>query len=272
MGLAAAFDNLTGRGNTAIGYFALSRNLAGNENTAVGLSALEDLNGGIRNTAVGKRAGRLSTTGSDNIYLGAEVPGAAGESNTMYLGRLGTQTRTFIAGVRGITTGVNDAVPVMIDSNGQLGTACRLLRRAPSASHAKRVSPSQPRKTRKVAVGGDELTAVLDRDSGEIGVRHQRSLDVRAQPNEDVPVVPARRDHHRAWLLDEPLTERERRWHGRGRIEDPGICDDTKKAGEDNFTQGKRLWRGRHAPEPGRVTRVLRCVLPVGVDQHVDVR
>ncbi len=32
------------------------------------------------------------------------------------------QTKTFIAGIRGRTTGVNDAVTVLIDSNGQLGT------------------------------------------------------------------------------------------------------------------------------------------------------
>ena len=40
----------------------------------------------------------------------------------MYLGKVGTQTTTFIAGVHGITTGVADAVDVMIDSSGQLGT------------------------------------------------------------------------------------------------------------------------------------------------------
>jgi len=34
----------------------------------------------------------------------------------------GAQTRAFIAGVRGVTTGANNAIAVMIDSNGQLGT------------------------------------------------------------------------------------------------------------------------------------------------------
>ena len=38
----------------------------------------------------------------------------------MYLG--GTQTKAFIAGVRGITTVNANAIPVMIDSAGQLGT------------------------------------------------------------------------------------------------------------------------------------------------------
>jgi hypothetical protein len=46
----------------------------------------------------------------------------AGESNTIYLGLQGLQNKTFIAGIRGITTGVNNAVPVVIDANGQLGT------------------------------------------------------------------------------------------------------------------------------------------------------
>ena len=40
----------------------------------------------------------------------------------MYLGLQGTQTKTVIAGIRGITTGIADALPVVIDSAGQLGT------------------------------------------------------------------------------------------------------------------------------------------------------
>jgi hypothetical protein len=63
-----------------------------------------------------------SGVGSNNIYLGAGVLGVSGESNSIYLGKLGTQTRTFIAGIRGITTVNADAIPVMIDSAGQLGT------------------------------------------------------------------------------------------------------------------------------------------------------
>ena len=38
------------------------------------------------------------------------------------LGDSATQTRFFASGVRGVTTGNNDAIPVLIDSNGQLGT------------------------------------------------------------------------------------------------------------------------------------------------------
>lgn len=45
-----------------------------------------------------------------------------GDSGQIKIGTEGTQTKTFIAGIRGITTGVAGAVTVMIDSEGQLGT------------------------------------------------------------------------------------------------------------------------------------------------------
>jgi hypothetical protein len=45
----------------------------------------------------------------------------AGESDTIRIGDA-EQTRAFIAGIRGKTTGVADAIAVLIDSNGQLGT------------------------------------------------------------------------------------------------------------------------------------------------------
>jgi hypothetical protein len=47
--------------------------------------------------------------------------GVDGESDTICIGSE-FQTRTFIAAIR-VTTGIADAVNVVIDSNGQLGTA-----------------------------------------------------------------------------------------------------------------------------------------------------
>jgi len=35
---------------------------------------------------------------------------------------MGSQTRTFITGIRGVTTGSGHRVAVLIDTNGQLGT------------------------------------------------------------------------------------------------------------------------------------------------------
>src|SRR6185503_7516937 len=57
---------------------------------------------------------------SHNIVIGAI--GSAGDSGTIRIGTDLAQTSFFAAGVRGVTTSVNDAVAVVIDSNGQLGT------------------------------------------------------------------------------------------------------------------------------------------------------
>jgi hypothetical protein len=123
IGEQAARANIDGRANIAIGSSALEGNTSGEFNTATGVAALFGNTNGSSNVAVGHLAGANATNGSNNIYLGADVQGVANESNTMYLGRVGTQTKTLIAGVRGVTPTNSDALPVVIDSAGQLGTA-----------------------------------------------------------------------------------------------------------------------------------------------------
>jgi endosialidase-like protein len=118
-GIGALSANITGFGNTSIGGASMASNTAGFQNTAVGQNSLMQSTGNF-NVAIGQSAGANATSGSNNIYLGPLVLGTAGESNTMYLG--GTQTKTVIAGVRGTTTINANAIPVMIDSAGQLGT------------------------------------------------------------------------------------------------------------------------------------------------------
>ena len=118
-GYFTMINNTTGSQNAAFGSSALSANTTGSGNTAVGLAALQD-NTGSNNVAVGRQAGRDGTNGTNNIYLGASVFGVAGESNTMYLGRQGTQTATYIAGIRGTT--VTGGEVVMIDAAGRLGS------------------------------------------------------------------------------------------------------------------------------------------------------
>lgn len=112
------FSNTTGSSNTATGVNALNLNETGKGNTAQGRGALSHTTGSF-NTAVGYNAGGTLTTGHDNVDI--QAAGVAGESNTM---RIGTakQTNTFISGIRGVTTANANAVPVVIDSAGQLGT------------------------------------------------------------------------------------------------------------------------------------------------------
>ena len=112
-------ENATGFGNTAAGVSALHFNHAGNNNTGMGRHALRNTTGND-NAALGFAAGLNATTGSNNIYVGTNVVGEAGESNTMYLGRVGTQTKTVIAGVRG--TGVVGGEMVLVDSAGRFGS------------------------------------------------------------------------------------------------------------------------------------------------------
>src|SRR5205823_1957947 len=116
-GVGALYYNKTGYGNTANGWSALNTNTAGFNNTADGFDALFH-NTGSNNIAVGANAGITLTTGSNNIDIGAA--GVAGESNTIRIGKSGTQQKTFIAGISGKT--VASGVGVFISANGQLGT------------------------------------------------------------------------------------------------------------------------------------------------------
>ncbi len=118
-GHQALHSNTTGGTNTAIGGSALQDNTTGNQNTAIGSSALL-VTTGNRNTALGSNAGLFLTTGSDNIMIGSN--GQPADSDTIRIGHQGTQTKTFIAGIRGVTTVNANAIPVLIDGTGQLGT------------------------------------------------------------------------------------------------------------------------------------------------------
>jgi endosialidase-like protein len=117
-GVSALYSNTTGNNNTAHGWVALYYNTSGSNNTAQGFQALEHSTGS-NNIALGSNAGVSLTTGSNNIDIGNA--GVAGESATIRIGN-GNQTKTFIAAIRGKTTVNANAVPVVIDSAGQLGT------------------------------------------------------------------------------------------------------------------------------------------------------
>jgi Chaperone of endosialidase len=119
-GLGALLSNTTGIGNTAEGGDALVSNTSGGGNTAIGEGALSSNTIGNNNIALGAFAGHDLTTGNQNIVIG-NPNAVAGESNTMRIGG-SSQTRAFIAGIRGVATGNADAIAVLIDSDGQLGT------------------------------------------------------------------------------------------------------------------------------------------------------
>lgn len=140
-GFNTAFGNQAMNGassaasNTSIGAFTLLSGGNGGSNTALGHSALQNCTSGSTNTALGRNALQNFLTGTNNIgvgnnagtaYTGAESTnivigntGVVGESSVI---RIGTaQTKAFVAGINGITTG-GAAVAVLIDGSGQLGT------------------------------------------------------------------------------------------------------------------------------------------------------
>jgi hypothetical protein len=115
----AALEQATGSYNTVSGGNAAQANTTGSNNSAFGTAALNLNTTGNGNTAIGYYAG-YNVTGSNNIEIGSG--GTSSDNGAIRIGTLGIHTSFFAAGVTGVTTGSNNAVPVVIDSNGQLGT------------------------------------------------------------------------------------------------------------------------------------------------------
>jgi hypothetical protein len=118
-GAYALLNNTTGINNTASGAGALQSNTIGKYNTAVGVDALVDNIAGTNNIAVGIQAGQ-QVTGDYNIDIGSF--GTSSDNGVVRIGTPGNQISFFVAGVTGVTTGDSNAIPVLIDANGQLGT------------------------------------------------------------------------------------------------------------------------------------------------------
>jgi hypothetical protein len=109
-GSAALTTSTTGNGNTADGSRALHDNKTGERNTAIGFNSLQYNVSGSFNVAVGAGAGRSVSTANDVICIGRGIDGA-NVSNTCFIGN-----------IRGVTTRKANALPVVIDEDGQLGT------------------------------------------------------------------------------------------------------------------------------------------------------
>jgi uncharacterized coiled-coil protein SlyX len=107
-GVNALANNLTGDNNTANGFDALQHNTNGQQNTAIGDLSLVNNSSGDRNIALGHFAGSGVTTADEVICIGS--PGA------------NVSMSCFIGHIRGVTTANADAIPVLVDSDGQLGT------------------------------------------------------------------------------------------------------------------------------------------------------
>jgi uncharacterized coiled-coil protein SlyX len=123
-GAFALFNDTTGQVNTATGVEALLNNTTGANNTADGVDALENSTRD-NNTAVGISALRSLTTGTSNTALGSGAGiNVTTADQVICIGTNGVNVSNacFIGSIRGVTTQNADAIPVVIDSFGQLGT------------------------------------------------------------------------------------------------------------------------------------------------------
>ena len=113
-------------GHTAIGSGSLTACTSGNNNTALGYQSLGACTTGGPNIAIGYQAGNTITTTSNNIDIGNV--GNVADSGVIRIGTVATQTKCFIAGISGVTTG-GAAVAVLVDATGNLGTTSSIRER-----------------------------------------------------------------------------------------------------------------------------------------------
>jgi hypothetical protein len=112
------FSPETGKIALAAGGSLFLHNI-GTSNTALGATALQN-NTGTNNIAIGAGAGSTPVASTNGIFIGNA--GATADTATIKIGSQGAQTKAFIGGIFGATTGAIGAVSVVVDLNGQLGT------------------------------------------------------------------------------------------------------------------------------------------------------
>src|SRR5262245_15736752 len=124
MGDSALYYNDTGSYNVAIGNGDLFHNDTDTSNIAIGASALDLNSAGTDNTAIGDSA-LGDATGSNCIAVGSQAGSLVGSSNNVIaIGSPGddVDNSCFIGNIRDVQTQNADAISVLVDSAGQLGT------------------------------------------------------------------------------------------------------------------------------------------------------
>jgi uncharacterized coiled-coil protein SlyX len=124
-GYGTLYNDTFGFQNTATGAFALFSDTEGINNTANGFNALFFNTTGTGNTAIGRGALANSTIGNFNTALGDSAGiSVSSASNVISIGISGdnVDNSCFIGNIRDVTTNNADAINVVIDHAGQLGT------------------------------------------------------------------------------------------------------------------------------------------------------
>jgi hypothetical protein len=113
----------TGHDNALFGGNTAGRITDGNFNSIFGSASLNAASTNpTRCASFGYNNGDGWTGGteSENLIFGNDIAGVSGETGIMRLGKTGSQTSAFAAGIHGVT--VAASTPIVIDANGEMGT------------------------------------------------------------------------------------------------------------------------------------------------------
>ncbi len=128
IGLDSGNLTILGSDNVILGTVSGTSLTTGSENVLIGDGTGGLLDSGSRNILIGTSTGDFLSVGSetDNIFIGANINGVSGESNTLRISNgsgtgTGQVTRAFIGGIDGVDVG--SVATVVTESGDQLGTA-----------------------------------------------------------------------------------------------------------------------------------------------------
>ena len=126
IGSRTLFNNVTGAQNVALGFGALQDNTGGSQNVATGTNALAGNTTGGKNIADGDAALLFNSTGNENVALGYFAgSNVTNANNVICIGAsvsgFNVDNSCFIGNIHGAPVGA-DAVSVLVDSTGKLGT------------------------------------------------------------------------------------------------------------------------------------------------------
>jgi len=125
-----------------------------------------------------------------------------------------------------------------------------------------------------VAVGGDPFTAVFDCQGREEGIGNQIAFDVGrgAEMSEDFLVSRTGIHDGAVGLIAEFSGKSQRFRHRAGGIEDLWMGHDAEKAAQHEVGHTVGVIGVNQLFEPVTIWIMVRRILPVGVDEHIDVK
>ena len=135
------------------------------------------------------------------------------------------------------------------------------------------VPPTKSGEPTEVPVGRDPLAARFDRDRREIRVGHEIALYARieAQPPEEVPMTRTGFDPYAIRLVAQLLGERECIGGPAWALEYLGMRHHPNEAAQDKIGNSICLVAVDETLKPLPIGGMVRRILPVCVDEHVDI-